>query len=170
MKQSTIILSLLFAATLFNCVWTWHSGTGPLFECVYNVEEGLLACNHNSTTYVNCSAVIEVGSVNNYDFGVFRLGWPDSHEDKRFWIYSFNAIDNSTFNQTLSIDDESSTLFVYSADKFVDYGIRVTDLVCFEQFFSYVHVEQVPVTTTRRNRRVFSDVFTNKYGSYWWGK
>lgn len=171
MKLSTAIFAILFVTTLFDCMLTSHLGTNPFYECVYNGENGFLVCNQNNSAYINCSAVSELGSMTDYDFGVFRLGWSNVQEAKRFWIYSFNITDNSSiFNQTLSINNGSTNLFVYSADKFIDYGIRVTDFVCFEQFFTNLHVEQAPVTTTKRSRRIFNEVFTNKYGSYWWGK
>jgi hypothetical protein len=170
MKFSSRMFGILFAAILVDCMMTTHMETKPVFECTYNWQDGLLICHHNNTAYINCSSVVEIGTIANYDFGVFRLGWPNVNEGKRFWIYSYNTTDNSVFNQTLSINNVLSNLFVYSADTFIDYGIRVTDFVCFEQFFNNFHFDQIPITTTKRSRSILGDVFTNKYGSYWWGK
>jgi len=88
---------------------------------------------------ISCDAVSHLDGVKNDIFGIGRMLEKNKENNVRYWLYP--RIINTTLylNHTL-ITDKSDKLpinvMLYQGDKFIDFGVRVIDLKCYNRLVS----------------------------------
>ena len=80
----------------------------------------------------------------------------------RYWLYP-RKLDNSTyFNHTIKVGNVLSDLVLYYGDKFVEYGLRVTDLSCYDRlvglFRESTMIHEVPLEESKIEVPLFGEI------------
>lgn len=98
----------------------------------------MLTCK-TPTGEAECEAIANVSALGSKMFSIYGIGKLSTEikdmkaESVRFFLYPRN-IDNQTyFNYSVPIEGSNVDLVLYYAEKFIDYGLRVTDLKCYER-------------------------------------
>jgi hypothetical protein len=109
-------------------------------KCIFHHRTKTLNC-HGFTGEVECPAIFEV--TGDLEARVFGIGFvPEltnvKVEQVRYWLYP-RSLDNVTYvNHTTTVDGVVRDIVLYYGDKFVEYGIRVTDIKCYQRLVSLV--------------------------------
>jgi hypothetical protein len=98
------------------------------------------------TGEVECPAICEAKGERTYK--IFGLGYvPElidaKPEQVRYFLYP-RSLDNVTYyNHTVITENGLRDIFLYYGDKFIEWGLRVTDLKCYERIVSLIKVSSV---------------------------
>lgn len=96
-------------------------------------------------------------------FGISRVEGLEkvNPEEVRYWFYP-RRLDNSTyFNRTVLVDGIPRDLVLYYSEKFVDFGIRVTNMKCYQslvRLFNGVSVNKMVQIEGGSNVSLFGEV------------
>jgi hypothetical protein len=106
-------------------------------QCVYSSKKMELACKgDDDNEIIECSAEAKFGDLSKdlTVFGISRIvdvSKEISRESVRYWFYP-RSIDNATYRDHKVLDgSEQKDLVLYYSEKFIDFGIRVTDEKCY---------------------------------------
>jgi hypothetical protein len=109
-------------------------------KCIFNHETRVLNC-HGFTGEVECPTVFE--TTGDLESRVFGLGIiPELVNAKvdqvRFWLYP-RSLDNVSYgNHTVTVDGAVRDIVLYFGAKFVEYGLRVPDLKCYQRLVGLI--------------------------------
>ena len=115
-------------------------------QCIYRPKDKVISCR-GFTGEVECPAVCESHGEERV-YKIFGLGYvPELVDAKpelvRYWLYP-RSLDNVTyFNRTVITEGGVRDLFLYYGEKFVELGLRVTDLKCYERIVRLIRVSSV---------------------------
>ena len=121
-------------------------------ECIYRPVDKILSCR-GLTGEVECPAVCESKGVQQHLYKIFGLGYVPELDDVkaelvRYWLYP-RSLDNMTYyNHSIITESGVRDIFLYYGDKFVEYGLRVTDLKCYERIVGLIKVSSVEHVVT----------------------
>ena len=83
---------------------------------------------------MECPVVVEWSGERLFTiFGISKVGNGefDKLDESRYWLYP-RKLDNSTYvDRTIMVNGVAKDLVLYWSEKFTNYGVRVTDLVCY---------------------------------------
>lgn len=106
-------------------------------HCVYLPESRVFSCKSEELT-VECNAVANFSTVGSayFLFGIEKVRdiFVDvPFEQVKFYLYP-RSLDNSTYlNYTFELEGKFHDFVLYYGENFVDYGIRVIDVACYEK-------------------------------------
>jgi len=138
-------------------------------QCVYKPDLKIIGCR-GLTGDLECPAILDIKGESIYK--VFGLGFvPELTNVKsdlvRYWLFP-RSLDNITYvNHTITVDGGVRDLFLYYGDRFVEYGLRVTDIRCFERLVALIRTSVGTVGTS-----LFGEVlvFDKEVSKRWlWG-
>jgi len=134
-KDALIKKAVVLGETIEKTVQVYN-----VTKCVYTPETKMLSCRGLSGE-VECPTIFH--TVDELDSRVFGLGFiPEfievSSEMVRFWLYP-RKLDNITYvDHSVVVDGVNKNIVLYYGDKMVEYGLRVTDLKCYERIVGLI--------------------------------
>jgi hypothetical protein len=146
MRRLIMTLGLALAVTVPVTVPVGGSYIGAnVTQCVYKPDLKIIGCR-GLTGDLECPAIVDIRGELIYK--VFGLGFvPELNnvksEQVRYWLYP-RSLDNVTYvNHTITVDGVVRDIVLYYGDKFVEYGIRVTDIRCFERLVALIKTSTI---------------------------
>jgi hypothetical protein len=171
MKVVAILLMSLSLALAVE-IPVGGDGLGNVTQCIYRPETKILSCR-GLTGDIECPAICE--SKGNHGYRVFGLGFvPELVDAKpelvRYWLYP-RSLDNVTYvNHTIFIDGVDRDVFLYYGDKFQEYGLRVTDSVCWQRIVGLIKVSSTGVQSLIGEVLVYDREVSKRWlWGYGWG-
>jgi len=146
MKFGIVLLFAAFGLTLAGSIpeefkWENVPTSGNFSQCIYKEDVKIFSCR-GVQGIVECPVVYDVTGLGaaSKKMDVFGLGFNTldtiKPEFTKFWMYP-RSMDNTTYeNHTVMGTDKQIDLVLYYAEKFIDYGFRVTDLKCYTSLVS----------------------------------
>jgi len=120
---------------------------GKFTQCVYREETKMISCT-GFPGELECPAIFEWKG--DHTTHVFGFGFvPEllnaKPVDTRYWLYP-RSLDNVTYtDHTFTVDGGVKNLVLYYGDRFIEYGLRITDIRCFERMIALIKSSSVGV-------------------------
>jgi len=167
------LISVVFALSLVNAAPksltvedAWASVPESVIgsQCMFISHLMKFSCRGINET-ITCDAVSHLNDLTNlfYGFGRRINEVKGSLEMTKYWMYPKVFNTSNYFNHSIVLNESISkspvNLCLYYSEKFVDFGVRVTDLKCFKSLANYfssqnqtehalVESEQGPITAS----------------------
>ena len=141
-------------------------------QCIFRPDTRILSCR-GLTGDVECPAICE--SKGEHSYRVFGLGFiPELVDAKpeltRYWLYP-RSLDNVTYvNHTLLVDGVARDVFLYYGEKFVEYGIRVTEPICWSRLVGLIRASSTGVHSMIGEVLIYDKEVSKRWlWGYGWG-